>query len=180
MWYLTVSVPVWQAPTCSAQYPPVWLPPHETHYSCGTANGPILLPLLPLSRLSCYRLPQEAAAANSLSDVRFKLLNVALMTAGLGHILILGPRFNGGGPLLPLVRPTRFGVLATRAVRRFHHAQALVGVAQQCPALSDLSLLLCRHWCAVCAGAGHLGDSCPAGWPKPPAGPQGRRVKRFW
>jgi hypothetical protein len=53
---------------------------------------------------------QEAAAANILSDVRFKLLNVALLTAGLGHILILGPRFNGG-PLLPLVRCVFGGIL---------------------------------------------------------------------
>lgn len=49
---------------------------------------------------------QEAAAANALSDVRFKLLNIALLTAGAGHLLVLGPRFNGGGALLPIVLGT--------------------------------------------------------------------------
>jgi hypothetical protein len=49
---------------------------------------------------------QEAAAANALSDIRFKLLNIALATAGLGHLLVLGPRLNGGGALLPVVLGT--------------------------------------------------------------------------
>jgi len=49
---------------------------------------------------------QEAAAANSLSDIRFKLLNVVLATAGLGHLLVLSPRLDSGGPLLPVVLGT--------------------------------------------------------------------------
>lgn len=54
--------------------------------------------------LACHL--QEAAAANSLSDIRFKLLNIALATASLGHLLVLGPRLNGGGALLPIVLGT--------------------------------------------------------------------------
>jgi hypothetical protein len=50
--------------------------------------------------------PQEAASANVLSDVRFKLLNIVLLTAGVGHLLVLSPRLNGGGPLLPVVLGT--------------------------------------------------------------------------
>jgi hypothetical protein len=43
---------------------------------------------------------------NVLSDVRYKLLNVALFTAGLGHWLVLYPRLATGGPLLPVVLGT--------------------------------------------------------------------------
>jgi hypothetical protein len=49
---------------------------------------------------------QEAAMVNVLSDVRYKLLNVALFTAGLGHWLVLYPRLATGGPLLPVVLGT--------------------------------------------------------------------------
>jgi hypothetical protein len=35
---------------------------------------------------------QEAAAANCLSDPRFKQLTIALFTAGVGHWLVLQPR----------------------------------------------------------------------------------------
>lgn len=49
---------------------------------------------------------QEAAQMNMLSDVRYKLLNVALFTAGLGHWLVLYPRLSTGGPLLPVVLGT--------------------------------------------------------------------------
>jgi hypothetical protein len=41
-----------------------------------------------------------------LSDIRFKLLNIVLLTAGVGHLLVLSPRLNGGGPLLPVVLGT--------------------------------------------------------------------------
>lgn len=49
---------------------------------------------------------QEAAQDNMLSDVRYKLLNIALFTAGLGHWLVLYPRVSEGGPLMPVVLGT--------------------------------------------------------------------------
>lgn len=49
---------------------------------------------------------QEAAQATTLSDVRYKLLNIALFTAGVGHWLVLYPRVSSGGPLLPVVLGT--------------------------------------------------------------------------
>lgn len=56
--------------------------------------------------LTILTTPQEAASANALSDIRLKLLNTVLLTAGLGHLLVLAPRLNGGGPLLPVVLGT--------------------------------------------------------------------------
>lgn len=44
-----------------------------------------------------------------LSDVRFKLLNIAIFTAGVGHWLVLQPRLydpTTAGPLLPAVLGT--------------------------------------------------------------------------
>lgn len=113
---------------------------------CQGANSPAPAASFPSLTLRL----QEAASANSLSDVRFKLLNVALLTAGLGHILILGPRFNGGGPLLPLVRYV-FGVFGHPGRRNISEmfsscAQALVGVIQHRLAFCDLSVFLCRCW----------------------------------
>jgi hypothetical protein len=35
---------------------------------------------------------QEGAAANALADVRYKLLNLGLVTAGVGHCLVLQVR----------------------------------------------------------------------------------------
>jgi hypothetical protein len=35
---------------------------------------------------------QEGAAAENLSDVRYKLLNIGLLTAGIGHCLVLQVR----------------------------------------------------------------------------------------
>eukprot|EP00775_Hariotina_reticulata_P007828 gene7828-8025_t len=52
---------------------------------------------------------KEAAAANCLSDPRYKLLNIALFTAGAGHWLVLQPRLadsSSSGPLLPIVLGT--------------------------------------------------------------------------
>lgn len=44
-----------------------------------------------------------------LSDIRFKLLNIAMLTAGAGHWLVLYPRIGDAstaGPLLPVVLGT--------------------------------------------------------------------------
>ena len=65
---------------------------------------PVAVPVCPCT-LSLTT-PQEAASANALSDIRLKLLNIVLLTAGLGHLLVLAPRLNGGGPLLPVVLGT--------------------------------------------------------------------------
>lgn len=43
---------------------------------------------------------------NELSDVCYRLLNVALFTAGLGHWLVLYPRVSTAGPLMPVVLGT--------------------------------------------------------------------------
>lgn len=50
-----------------------------------------------------------------LSDVRYKLLNIALLTVGVGHWLVLLPRLGDSstaGPLLPVV----LGTWATAAL----------------------------------------------------------------
>ncbi|KAF6255213.1 hypothetical protein COO60DRAFT_1641700 [Scenedesmus sp. NREL 46B-D3] len=49
---------------------------------------------------------KEAAAGNLLSDVRYKLLNIGLLSAGVGHLLVLQPRLgdpNLSGSLLPVL-----------------------------------------------------------------------------
>jgi hypothetical protein len=40
----------------------------------------------------CASCLQEGAAAESLADVRYKLLNIGLLTAGIGHCLVLQVR----------------------------------------------------------------------------------------
>lgn len=57
---------------------------------------------------------KDGAADNELSDVRYKLINIALLTAGVGHWLVLLPRWGSeatAGPLLPVVLGT-WGVAA--------------------------------------------------------------------
>ncbi|WIA31070.1 hypothetical protein OEZ86_001098 [Tetradesmus obliquus] len=49
---------------------------------------------------------KEAAAGNQLSDVRYKLLNIGLLSAGIGHLLVLQPLLGDparSGPLLPVI-----------------------------------------------------------------------------
>ncbi|KAF8068220.1 PI4KA1 [Scenedesmus sp. PABB004] len=51
----------------------------------------------------------EGAVEGELSDARFKLLNIAILSAGLGHVLVLSPRLGDAataGPLLPVVLGT--------------------------------------------------------------------------
>ena len=58
---------------------------------------------------------QDGAAENELSDVRYKLMNIALLTAGVGHWLVLLPRLGSeatSGPLMPVV----LGTWATAAL----------------------------------------------------------------
>eukprot|EP00878_Enallax_costatus_P002514 GHUV01002695.1.p1 GENE.GHUV01002695.1~~GHUV01002695.1.p1 ORF type:complete len:416 (+),score=125.33 GHUV01002695.1:151-1398(+) len=58
---------------------------------------------------------KDGAAENELSDVRYKLMNIALLTAGVGHWLVLLPRWGSeatAGPLLPVV----LGTWATAAL----------------------------------------------------------------
>lgn len=58
---------------------------------------------------------QDGAAENELSDVRYKLMNIALLTAGVGHWLVLLPRLGSAatsGPLMPVV----LGTWATAAL----------------------------------------------------------------
>jgi hypothetical protein len=53
----------------------------------------------------CF-LAQEAAAGNALYDVRYKLLNIGLLSAGIGHLLVLQPRLGNpemSGSLLPVI-----------------------------------------------------------------------------
>jgi hypothetical protein len=60
---------------------------------------------------------QEAAADNSLSNRRCKLLNIALSGAGLGHLLILAPLLGtpNSGVLTPVLVGT-WGVAAAVGV----------------------------------------------------------------
>ncbi|WIA31071.1 hypothetical protein OEZ86_001099 [Tetradesmus obliquus] len=51
---------------------------------------------------------KEGAAEEALSDVRYKLLNIGLLTAGVGHCLVLQPRLgdpstSGGGLILSTI-----------------------------------------------------------------------------
>jgi hypothetical protein len=62
----------------------------------------------PAPAASCcfYFLVQEAAAGNALCDVRYKLLNISLLSAGIGHLLVLQPRLGSpdmSGTLLPVI-----------------------------------------------------------------------------
>jgi hypothetical protein len=58
----------------------------------------LLLPLPPPLLLLLHL--QEAAAGNILYDVRYKLLNIGLLSAGIGHLLVLQVRMSSASRAL--------------------------------------------------------------------------------